>query len=280
MANDDTTLSLQGAEIPRLGFGTWEITGSDATTGVADALELGYRHIDTARAYGNEAEVGRGMAQAAVDREDVFLTTKLWYEQLRADEVREQLEDSLRKLDTDYVDLLLIHWFNPDVPLDETLNAMAELRDEGKVRHLGVSNFPTKELERALEIQPVLANQVEFHAHLGQDALLRLCEQRDVMLTAYSPFARGDLLQDETLNEIAQAHGRSAAQVALRWLLDKPNTSVIPKANSRKNREANLEVFDFTLTEEDHRRIDALPKDRRVIDPPWSPRWDEASTPP
>ena len=280
MANDDTTLSLQGAEIPRLGFGTWEITGSDAVDGVADALELGYRHIDTARAYGNEAEVGKGIAQAPVDREDVWLTTKLWYEQLRADEVREQLEDSLRKLDTDYVDLLLIHWFNPDVPLDETLNAMAELRDEGRVRHLGVSNFPTAELERALGIQPVLTDQVEFHAHLGQDALLRVCDERDVMLTAYSPFARGDLLKDPVLNEIAEQHGKSAGQVALRWLLDKPNTSVIPKASSRKNREANLEVFDFELSGEDRRRIDELPKDRRVIDPPWSPQWDESSTTP
>ena len=275
---DDTTLHLQGAVIPRLGFGTWEITGADATEAVRDALDLGYRHIDTARAYGNEAEVGKGLASSPVDREDVFLTTKLWYEQLRADEVRDQLEDSLRKLDTDYVDLLLIHWPNPDVSLEETLTAMAELRDEGKVRHLGVSNFPTRELERALEIQPILADQVEFHAHLGQEPLLRLTRERDVMLTAYSPFARGDLLDDPTLNEIAGAHDKTTGQVALRWLLDHPNVSVIPKAGSRKNRQANLEVFDFELGDEERERIDALPKDRRVIDPSWAPDWDEAST--
>jgi len=273
------TLSLHGAEIPRLGFGTWQITGRDATDGVQDALDLGYRHVDTARAYENEAEVGAGLKASPVAREDIWLTTKLWYTKLRRTEVREQLEGSLRDLQVEYVDLLLIHWFNPDIPLEETLDAMAELKDEGKVRHLGVSNFPTRELRRALELQPILTDQVEFHPQLGQDALLEVAQEHDVMLTAYSPFAHGKLLDDPVLTEIGEAHGKSAGQVALRWLLDHPNVSVVPKASSRANRQANLEVFDFALSDDERARIDGLPKDRRVIDTPWAPEWDQPSTP-
>ncbi len=276
----DTTLSLQGAEIPRLGFGTWQITGKDATDGVQDALDLGYRHVDTARAYENEAEVGAGLQASPVDREDVWLTTKLWYTKLRRAEVREQLEGSLRALKTDYVDLLLIHWFNPDIPLEETLDAMVELKEEGKARHLGVSNFPTRELRRALDHAPILADQVEYHARLDQTPLLHLAQEHDVTLTAYSPFAHGELLDDPVLTEIASEHGKSVGQVALRWLLDQPNVTVVPKANSRRNRQANLEVFDFTLTDDDRERIAGMPKDHRVISPPWAPEWDEVSTKP
>ncbi len=270
----DETLTVQGAEVPRLGFGTWLVTGSDATDGVEDALELGYRHIDTARAYENEAEVGKGIANSPVDREQIWLTTKLWMQGLTPDKARTDAEDSLRNLQTDYVDLLLIHWPNAKMDLPAILDAMAQLKDEGKVRHLGLSNFPSGQLRDALDHQQLLTDQVEYHAMLGQPAVLEVCEERDLMLTAYSPFAHGRLLDEPTLTEIGEAHGKTAGQVALRWLLDQPRVSVIPKASSRKNREANLQVFDFTLSDDERARIDALPKDRREIDPGFAPAWD------
>jgi len=268
------TLTVQGVEIPKLGFGTWEITGAAASEAVRDALELGYRHIDTARAYGNEAAVGSGMADAGVDRGDIFLTTKLWYSRLRPAEVREQLDGSLHDLGTDYVDLLLIHWPNPDVPLEQTLRAMVQLRDEGKVRHLGVSNFPSALLREALELAPIIADQVEYHPALAQPQLLALARERDLMLTAYSPFAHGRLLDNPVLREVGEAHGKSAGQVALRWLLDQPQVAAIPKASSHSNRAANLEVFDFELSDEERGRIASLARDERTTNPSWAPRWD------
>ena len=261
-------------EMPPLGFGTWQITGRDATAAVEDALGLGYRHVDTARAYENEAEVGEGIARSGVARDEIWLTTKLWYERLRPDEVREQMEGSLRQLGTDYVDLLLIHWPNDDVPLAETLGAMAELRDAGKTRHIGVSNFTSAQVREAAATERIFTNQVEYHALLGQEKVLGACREHAVVLTAYSPFAHGKLLKDPVLTEIAEAHGATPAQVALRWLLDQRGVIAVPKAASRANREKNLGALELALTDEDRRRIDALPKDRRVIDPPWAPQWD------
>ncbi|MDP9399696.1 MAG: aldo/keto reductase [Actinomycetota bacterium] len=260
--------------MPKLGLGTWQITGADCTQAVRDALELGYRHIDTARAYGNEAEVGRGLAQGGVDRAEVWLTTKVWYEELWPAEVRASAEGSLRALDTDYVDLLLIHWPSPDVPLAETLAEMGRLRDEGKVRHLGVSNFPTAQLTQALELEPVLADQVEFHPYLGQPALLRLARERDLMLTAYSPFAHGKVHDDPVLREVGEAHGKTPGQVALRWLLDQPRVSAIPKASSHARRAENLDVFGFALSEEERSRVAHLERGGREFDPSWAPDWD------
>jgi 2,5-diketo-D-gluconate reductase B len=272
---DGEVLVVQDVQVPRIGLGTWELTGRDCEEGVRDALELGYRHIDTARAYENEADVGRGLAASDVPREEIFLTTKVPHERLRAREVRQELESSLRDLVSDYVDLLLIHWPNADVPLAETLGAMEELRAEGRVRHLGVSNFPSRLLREALEIAPVIANQVEYHPHLAQPELLELARERDVMITAYSPFAHGELLDDPTLREIGEAHGKTAGQVALRWLIDQPQVSAVPKASSHENRAANIDVFDFELGEEERERISALARaDGRRIDPPWAPDWD------
>jgi len=241
---------------------------------VRDALQLGYRHIDTARAYGNEAEVGRGLADSSVERGEIFLTTKLWYSRLRPAEVREQLEESLRDLGIDYVDLLLIHWPNPDVPLGQTLRVTGELRDEGKLRHLGVSNFPGALVREALELEPIIADQVEYHPYLAQPELLALARERDLMLTAYSPFAHGALLDDRVLWEVGDAHGKSAAQVALRWLLDQPHVAAIPKASSHANRAANLDVFDFELDDEQRGAIASLARGQRTADPSWAPVWD------
>src|SRR5918992_1057408 len=174
LTREDTVLTIQGAEIPRLGFGTWLITGRDATDGVRDALEIGYRHIDTARAYENEAEVGAGLADAGVDRAEIWLTTKIWLDDYVPERLKRAAEDSLRKLRTDYLDLLLLHWPNPDVPVERSLQAMRELQEAGQIRHAGVSNFPAGMLRRALEIAPLLADQVEYHPFLSQDRLLKL----------------------------------------------------------------------------------------------------------
>jgi 2,5-diketo-D-gluconate reductase B len=267
-------LEIQGFTVPKLGFGTWEILGRDCEEAVSDALEIGYRHIDTAQAYDNEAEVGKALAATTVPRNELFLTTKLWRDQFAPDRVRPSAEGSLEKLQVDYLDLLLLHWPNDDVPLEQTLGALAELREEGLIKHFGVSNFPAGMLREALKVAPVFADQVEFHPFLGQQKLVELAAEKDFMVTAYSPLARGKVLEDETVRAIGEAHGKSAGQVALRWLLDQPNVATIPKASSHERRVENFEVFDFELSDDDRARIDALPKDQRVISPRWAPDWD------
>jgi 2,5-diketo-D-gluconate reductase B len=275
LTRDDTVLAIQGAEIPRLGFGTWEITGSDATDGVRDALEIGYRHIDTARAYENEAEVGAGIAASGVDRGEIWLTTKVFTSDFEPARLKAAADDSLRRLGTDYVDLLLLHWPSDDVPVERTLAALGELRDAGKIRHAGVSNFPAGMLERTLGVVPLLAVQVEYHPFLDQDSLLRVVRAHNMMLTAYSPLARGEVTRDPELAAIGERHGKTAGQVALRWLLDQPNVTTVPKASSHDRRLENFEVFDFELTDDDRSRISALPKDMRMVDAPWGPDWSD-----
>jgi 2,5-diketo-D-gluconate reductase B len=275
LTHEDTVLTLQGTEIPRLGLGTWQLRGGEATDAVQDALEIGYRHVDTAQAYGNEAQVGAGIAASGVDRGEIFLTTKVSPSDFEPARLKAAAEDSLRALGTDYVDLLLLHWPNPDVPLERTLQALRELQEESNIRHPGVSNFPAAMLERALGIVPLLADQVEYHPFLGQDALLGLVRERDLTLTAYSPLAQGKVARDRTLVEIGDAHGRSAGQVALRWLIEQPQVTAVPKASSHERRVENFDIFDFELTDADRDRIAALPKDDRRIDPSWGPDWSE-----
>jgi 2,5-diketo-D-gluconate reductase B len=270
----DETVQIQGVEIPKLGFGTWQLSGEACVTGVRDAIELGYRHIDTARAYGNEAQVGQGLHDCGRNRDEIFLTTKLWYTELRAVGVHDQIEQSLRELRTEYIDLLLIHWHNRRVPLAETLGAMLEAREAGRVRHLGVANFPSALMREALEHAPLLCNQVEYHPYLEQPEVLALARERDLMVTAYSPLAQGEVLGDPAIADIAQAHGTSASQVVLRWLLDQPQVAAIPKAGSHEHRVANLDVFGFELSDEERGRIAGLARGRRTIDPGWAPDWD------
>jgi 2,5-diketo-D-gluconate reductase B len=268
------TIEVQGTSVPRLGFGTWQIEGSEATEAVRDALEIGYRQIDTARAYENEAEVGEGLARSGVDRGEIFLTTKIFPGDFEPGALKAATEDSLRSLKTDYLDLLLLHWPDDSVPLERTLGALVELQEAGRIRHLGVSNFPAGLLAEALAQAPVFCDQVEYHPFLGQDRLLELARANDVLVTAYSPLAHGRVPGDPTLTEIGEAHGKTAGQVALRWLLDQPGVSPIPKASSHERRVENFEVFDFSLSDEERDRIDALPKNDRQIDPDFGPDWE------
>jgi 2,5-diketo-D-gluconate reductase B len=275
MTRADAVLTAQGTELPRIGLGTWQLDGRAAEDGVRDALEIGYRHIDTARAYGNEAEVGAGMVASGVGREEIFLTTKVGPSDAERGRFKRAAEQSLRALGTDYVDLLLLHWPSENVPLEDTMQALQELRDEQKIRHAGVSNFPARMLERALEITELLADQVEYHPFLSQDALVDMVARRDMTLTAYSPLARGKVARDPVLQEIAAERGRSPGQIALRWLIEQPNVTAVPKASSHERRAENLDILDFELTDRDRERIAALSKDDRQIDPSWAPDWDE-----
>jgi len=248
-----------GARIPTLGLGTWQNTGDSCAASVETALELGYRHVDTAQAYDNEAAVGRGIAAADVDRDDVFLTTKVWRSDLAAADVRPAVEASLDALETDYVDLLLAHWPHPRVPAEETLTAMAELRDDGLVEHVGVSNYTAAQLraaQRAVDV-PLVCDQVLYHPYKDQSAVRAACEDLDAALTAYSPLARGRVLDDDLLADVGRRYGKSPAQVALRWLTQQDGVVAVPKATSREHIEANLGALDFELTDEEVARIDA-----------------------
>jgi 2,5-diketo-D-gluconate reductase B len=269
-----TMIGVRGVRVPAVGFGTWLVTGQDATDGVRDALEIGYRHIDTARAYENEREVGKGIAESGVPRNEIFITTKVPHDEATADEVDRDADESLERLGIDQLDLLLLHWPSPDVPLEETLKALDRVREDGRTRQIGVSNFPAGLLKQALEIAPVFCNQVEYHPFLDQSGVLEVARANDVLVTAYSPLAHGKVPEDSTLGRIGAKHSKTAGQVALRWLLDQPGVSPIPKASSHERRQENFDVSDFTLDDEDRKEIDGLPKDVRTANPPWAPDWD------
>lgn len=261
-------LTLKGAiRIPQLGFGTWQLSGDTARKAVENALEIGYRHIDTAEMYRNEAEVGDAIRSSGVPRKELFVTSKVWRDNLHAKNVRRALLASLDRLGLAYLDLYLIHWPNENVPIEETIGALEELKAEGKIRAFGVSNFGPRNLRAALDASSdVACDQVEFHPHLYQRELLAFCENHGVVLTAYSPLARGRVLGDPVLTDIGRAHHKSAAQVALRWIVQL-GAVAIPKAASREHAESNFDVFDFELTDEEMERIAAIDESERHVDP-------------
>lgn len=267
-------IEAQGAKMPAIGLGTWMMEGETCTRAVEEALALGYRHIDTAQMYGNEAEIGEAMDASDVPRDEIWLTTKVWQDYLARDQLKRVAEQSLRKLRTDSLDLLLIHWPNPEVPLDEPLGAMRELQDDGRVRFLGVSNFPAGWLRAALERAPIFCNQVEHHVYLPQPDLERMAHDHDLVLAAYCPLARGRVLRDATLEAIGERHGKSAAQVALRWLVQRERIAAVPKASSEAHLRGNLDVLDFELSEDDLERIARLGRGERLIDPGFAPDWN------
>lgn len=256
----------RGVRVPKVGLGTWRLTGAECRETVETALDLGYRHVDTAQYYGNEEKVGQAIEYSDVDRADVFLTTKLKPSNLTRDAVFESVAESLRKLRTDYVDLLLIHRPNRRVAVAETVDAMNTLQEEGRVEHVGVSNFDTEQIESARVVSrtPLLTNQVQFHPYKAQDEMLRYCHERDVLLTAYSPLGHGGVLSDDRLREIGARYGKSPVQVALRWVIQHDGTITIPKATGREHLAANLDVFDFELTGAEMRAV-ARPSRFRTV---------------
>lgn len=276
---ESPVIEAHGARIPALGLGTWELTGSTARRMTEEALAVGYRHLDTARAYGNEAEVGRALEAAGVDRSEVFLTTKIWPDEYRADDFRAAVRDSLEKLRTDYVDLLLLHWPRFEgTSLGATIEELNRAREDGRARHVGVCNFNTELMERAWEAtaHPLAVHQAEYHPYLDRTPVLRDARDRGMAFTAYSPVAHGEVAGDETLAAIGERHGKSAVQVALRWLVQQEAVNVIPRTSDPEHLRANAAIFDFELGEEEMERIAGLARpDGRIISPEGlAPRWD------
>jgi 2,5-diketo-D-gluconate reductase B len=269
-------LSAHGAEIPAIGFGTSSL--GECGEIVATALKLGYRHIDTAWKYGTERGVGEGIRASGVPRSEIFLTTKVSHEYLRGDDFARSVDESLTNLGVDFVDLLLVHWPNPEIPVREPIAALAKAKRAGLARHIGVANFNIALLDEAIRLcpEPLVNLQAEYHAHLDQTKLAQACRERGLIFTAYCPLGRGRLLHDPVLAEIAARKGRPLAQIALRWLIQQGNIIPIPRSSNAKRMAENLDVFDFALSADEMARIAALKRpDGRIADPAGrAPAWD------
>jgi len=262
--------------MPGIGFGTLGNVGDAGCALVEAALAEGYRYIDTSRYYGNEEAVGRALARSSVPRGDIWVTTKLLHPKTPPQpDLALELEKSLRLLQTDYVDLLLIHWPRPELSLEWALGEFAALREQGKTRTIGVSNFPTALLRQALDIVGDLAaNQVEYHPYLNQDPLLHLMREHGLVLIAHSPLARGAVLNDPVLREIAARRQLSVAQVVLRWLVQQERVVAIPGVQNVEQLRENLKVLEVTLSSDEMAAISALARGMRVVNPPHGPAWD------
>lgn len=267
--------TIQGVKVPSPGFGTWTLRGAEGARAVVDALEIGYRHIDTAAMYGNEEAVGRGIRESGIEREDLFLVTKVSPQDLHAADVRSSAENSLRKLNAGYVDLLLVHWPNENIDLEETLEAFFRLRDDGKIKLAGVSNFNRSLTKKAVSIGNIFCNQVEYHPFLNQDDLLKICRDHNLMLTAYSPIAKGRVMENRQLLEIGKTYGKTPAQVSIRWLMQQDNVVPIPRSSNHEHRKSNFNVFDFELSPSEMETIHQLTGNYRLIDEAFAPDWDK-----
>ena len=270
-------LSAHGAKMPAIGYGTMELPHRPAEL-VAAAIACGYRHIDTARKYGTEERVGEGIRASGIARGELFVTTKVTEENAREADFLRSTETSLKALGLDYVDLLLIHWPQPKVPFAETLGALAKAKRSMLTRHIGVSNFTLAMLDEAVRLcpEPLVTNQIEYHAYLPQDRMIAALKRHGMILTAYCPVARGELLNDPVVGEIAKVHGRSPAQIALRWLVQQPMVAAVPRALDETHIADNLNVFDFSLSGAEMGRLSALGQRKlRIADPPErAPKWD------
>ena len=271
------TLSARGMQMPVIGFGTSQL--GNCGEAVAAALKLGYRHLDTAWKYGTEEGVGQGIRASGVPRKDIFLCTKVSHENLRAADFARSVEQSLKRLQTDYVDLLHVHWPSTDgIPLAETMGALAQAKREGKARHIGVANFNIAMTEEAMRLcpEPLATLQAEYHPYLDQSKVLAFCRKAGLVFTAYCPLGRGRLFKDPVIAEIARARGRTVAQVALRWLVQQGNIAPIPRSSNPQHMAESMNVFDFTLTDEEMKRIFALKRpDGRIANPAGrAPQWD------
>jgi 2,5-diketo-D-gluconate reductase B len=270
------SITTQGVAIPRVGFGTFRMPGGDAQPVVESAIALGYRHIDTAAMYENEAAVGAAIAASGVNRNELFVTTKVWHDQLAPDALYRAFDTSLGKLRLDHVDLYMIHWPSRDMDMAATLEALMSLRERGLTRAIGVCNFNLPMIRRAVEEigAPIASVQVEYHPFLSQDRMLSYLRGNGIPLTAYAPLAQGRAASDATLAALGRKHGCSAAQLAIAWLLDQQGVIVIPKAARPESQKSNIDALDVRLNDEDRAAIAALPKDQRFVRPPFAPEWD------
>jgi len=274
------TVSANGAEIPALGFGTWRLRDDVCRHMVEVALDAGYRHIDTAAAYENEEAVGEAIRNHITPREDVFLTTKVWHDQLRDGDFQRSAEASLKRLGLDQVDLLLIHWPSPEIPFDEQISSLCKAKKEGLAKHVGVSNFTAPLIEAVMRHadEPIVANQVEYHPYLDQSIVHAACRKHGLAMTSYAPIARGSVLKERAVTEIAEEKGKTPAQVVIRWHIQQEGVIAIPRSSKEERVRENNDVHDFALTPEELGRISELARpDGREIDPEWAPQWDVAA---
>lgn len=272
-------LQTQGISLPRLGLGTFRMQGDACRIAVESALTLGYRHIDTAEMYANEEAIGAAIQSSRIVRKDLHVTTKVWNENLAPDAIRRALDASLKKLRLDQVDLYLVHWPAKNMNLPAMFETLLKLKNEGRTRAIGVANFNIALLKTVVEEikAPIACNQVEYHVFLDQTPLRTWLASKSIPLVAYCPLAQGRAASDETLTKIGRKHGATAAQVALKWLLDQDGVAAIPKASRPETQKANLEALHVKLDDEDRAAIAALPKDKRFVNPGFAPPWDQAS---
>ena len=271
------TISSHGAEIPAIGFGTSQL--GDCGEIVATALRLGYRHLDTAWKYGSEKGVGAGIRASGVPRKEIFLCTKVSHEYLRAADFARSVDESLKNLQVDYVDLLHVHWPTIDkIPLAETMGALAKAKRDGLARHIGVANFNIALTEEAIRLcpEPLVTLQAEYHPYLDQTKVLDYCRKRGLVFTAYCPLGRGRLFKDPVIAGIARGKGKTIAQIALRWLMQQGNIAAIPRSANPGHMAESLDVFNFTLTADEMKKIFALKRpDGRIANPKGrAPAWD------
>jgi diketogulonate reductase-like aldo/keto reductase len=269
-------VEANGARIPLIGFGTWDLRGRVCARMVEEALRLGYRHIDTAAMYENERAVGEGMWASGVPRDEVFVTTKVWQSELAARDFERSTKTSLANLRLAAMDLLLIHWPNPEIPLAETIGALCKMKREGLARHIGVSNFTVELVAQAIKLstEPLVCNQIECHPFLDQSKVIAESRRHGMAVVAYSPIARGSAKNDALLAHVGKAHGKSAAQVCLRWLIQQ-NIVVIPRTSKSERLVENFSIFDFKLSAAEMQQIAALANPRgRLVDWSGSPQWD------
>jgi 2,5-diketo-D-gluconate reductase B len=269
-------LQTQGISLPRLGLGTYRMQGDVCRAAVESALALGYRHIDTAEMYGNEDAIGAAIAAAGIARKDLHVTTKVWNENLAPDALRRSFDTSLKKLRLDHVDLYLVHWPAKNMNLPAMFETLLRLKEEGRTRAIGVANFNIALLKTVVEEikAPIACNQIEYHVMLDQTPVCKYMAAKAIPLVAYCPLAQGRAAADETLVAIGRKHGASAAQVALKWLLDQEGVAAIPKASRAESQRANLDALNVGLDEEDMKAIAGLPKDKRLVNPGFAPAWD------
>lgn len=256
-----------GAEMPALGLGTYKLEGRPGYAVLRQALEIGYRHVDTAEAYGNETEVGDAIRDSQIDREEFFITTKIWPTHFKKKFMQLAAESSLRKLQCDHVDLILLHWPSEKIPLEETLEALGAILDQGLTRAVGVSNFSAEmvhKIKHAYGI-PLACSQIEYHALLDQRDSINLARESEIVTVAYSPLAQGRLSSEPVLQEIGEEHGRTASQIGLRWLMQQEGVGAIPKASRTTSLTQNFDIFDFELSSDEMNRIFALNSDIRVV---------------
>jgi 2,5-diketo-D-gluconate reductase B len=269
-------LQTQGIRLPRLGLGTYRMQGDSCRAAVESALALGYRHIDSAEMYGNEEAIGAALAASRIARSDLHVTTKVWNDNLAPEAIRRAFDASLKKLRLDHIDLYLVHWPAQDMNLRAIFETLMKLKEEGRTRAIGVANFNIALLKTVVEEikAPIACNQVEYHVMLDQTPLRKYLAAKAIPLVAYCPLAQGRAASNETLAAIGRKHGASAAQVALKWLLDQDGVAAIPKASRKESQQANLDALNVGLDDEDRRAIAGLPKDTRCVNPGFAPAWD------